>query len=95
MSHWPTSRNALCLFVVVASACSGQGHQNLWNKFVMWIESDSMYFKRRAKQDREAARKAVHPIARKAHVAMAERFNEISEAIAVREVAVWDCSRTE
>lgn len=48
----------------------------------MWMESDSVYFKRRARQEREAAYKAVHPVAREAHLAMAERFKSVSEAIA-------------
>lgn len=51
----------------------------------MWMESDSIYFERRARQERIAARKALHPNAREAHMAMAERLSEISEAIAASE----------
>lgn len=51
----------------------------------MWMESDSIYFERRARQEREAASKAVHPNAREAHLAMAARFREISDAIAASE----------
>jgi hypothetical protein len=51
----------------------------------MWMESDSIYFFRRARQEREAARRAVHPEARQAHLAMARRFDSLSEAIAARE----------
>lgn len=49
------------------------------------MESDSVYFFRRARQEREAARLAVHPDARQAHLAMARRFDKMSEAIAATE----------
>ena len=51
----------------------------------MWMESDSVYFFRRARQERDAARKAIHPDARQAHLAMALRFETLSEAIAAKE----------
>lgn len=51
----------------------------------MWMESDSMYFSRRARQERDAARKAVNPKARDAHLTMAQRFSKLSEAIAAGE----------
>lgn len=47
----------------------------------MWMECDALYFSRRARQERAAARRAPHPGARDAHLVMAERFEELSEAI--------------
>ena len=51
----------------------------------MWMESDSVYFGRRAQQEREAARHAAHPDAREAHLTLARRFDRLSEAIAATE----------
>ena len=47
----------------------------------MWMECDSLYFLRRARQEREAARAAPHPDARTAHLTMALRFEELAGAI--------------
>lgn len=47
----------------------------------MWMECDSFYFRRRAIQEREAATRAPHPDARRAHLAMARRFEELSGSI--------------
>lgn len=47
----------------------------------MWMECDTLYFQRRARQERAAATKAPHPNARKAHLTMAVRFEELSGAL--------------
>lgn len=57
----------------------------------MWMESDSVYFVRRARQEREAARHAIHPDARQAHLALAGRFEKLSEAIAATERQAGTC----
>lgn len=57
----------------------------------MWMESDSTYFFRRARQEHEAAKLAVHPEAREAHLAMARRFDSLSEAIAASEAQWGPC----
>ena len=46
------------------------------------MEGDFIYFSRRAQEEREAAMRAGHPTAREAHVAMAERYDELATAIA-------------
>ena len=51
-------------------------------------ESDFDYFRRRADYEREAARHAGHPDARKAHLDMAQRYEEISKAVAPARVVV-------
>ena len=45
------------------------------------MERDAVYFGRRAKQERAAAMKAPDPRARKAHRDMADRYNELSNAV--------------
>lgn len=45
------------------------------------MESDTNYFVRRAREERDAARKAEHPAARQSHIEMAERFEELTGAI--------------
>lgn len=47
----------------------------------MWMECDSLYFLRRARQERQAATAAPHPGARSAHLTMALRFEELAGAI--------------
>jgi hypothetical protein len=47
----------------------------------VWMECDTLYFRRRARQERQAAIRASHPGARDAHLQMADRFDELSEAI--------------
>lgn len=47
----------------------------------MWMECDTLYFRRRARQEREAATAAPHPDARNAHLTMALRFEELAGAI--------------
>lgn len=46
------------------------------------MEADFTYFRRRAHEEREAAMKATHPSARLAHRDMADRYDELSNAIA-------------
>ena len=48
------------------------------------MESDSIYFARRAGKERIAAMKAPHPSARRSHLDMAARYDELSGAIAKR-----------
>ena len=45
------------------------------------METDFAYFDRRAREEREAAMKAPHPEARKAHLEMAGRYDELASAI--------------
>lgn len=45
------------------------------------MESDSVYFGRRAQEERVAAMKAPHPVARQAHLELADRYHELSVAI--------------
>lgn len=45
------------------------------------MESDSAYFRRRASEERVAAMKAAHPEARQAHLEMADRYDQLAEAI--------------
>lgn len=47
----------------------------------MWMECDALYFARRAKQEREAAIGAHSSEVRDAHLQMARRFEELSDAI--------------
>ena len=49
------------------------------------MEFDDLYFSRRARQEREAARRATHPVAQRAHFVMAQRFDEVAGAIATSE----------
>lgn len=46
-----------------------------------FLESDHIYFSRRAHEEREAAMKAPHPAARNAHLGLAARYDELAEAI--------------
>ena len=47
----------------------------------MLMESDSMFFARRASDERAAAIRAKHPRARRAHLELAERHQDIADAI--------------
>jgi hypothetical protein len=49
------------------------------------MEGDQEYFSRRAQEEREAAMKASHPVARQSHLELAERYRELAEAIASHE----------
>jgi hypothetical protein len=51
------------------------------------MESDAIYFARRARDERVAAMAAVHPIARRAHLEMAERYDVLAGAIPARRMA--------
>lgn len=42
---------------------------------VMWMESHELYLSRRAREERRAAMKAIHPQVREAHLALAEQFD--------------------
>lgn len=52
------------------------------------MEGDAVYFRRRAREEREAAAKAPHPDARRAHLEMAERYEDIAAAIGSGEVLI-------
>jgi len=45
-------------------------------------ESDVEYFQRRAREERAAAKRAADVRAQQAHVELAERYEEVAEAIA-------------
>ena len=45
------------------------------------MESDFIYFSRRAQEEREAAMRNAHPSARRAHLEMATRYDELAVAI--------------
>lgn len=49
------------------------------------MEGDTVYFRRRASEERTAAMYTRHPRARKAHIDMAERYEDLVRAIAARE----------
>ena len=49
------------------------------------MEGDSVYFSRRANEERIAAMKASHPAARQAHLDLANRYDELSAAIGSHE----------
>lgn len=49
------------------------------------MESDTVYFARRASEERAAAMKASHVTARQAHLEMAQRYEELATAITARE----------
>lgn len=43
--------------------------------------TDAEYFRRRAGEEREAAMMAPHPMARRAHIELAGRYEELATAI--------------
>lgn len=45
------------------------------------MEADFNYFSRRAQEERIAAMKASNPAARRSHVEMAERYDELADSI--------------
>lgn len=45
------------------------------------MEGDAIYFTRRAGEERVAAIKAGHPNARRVHIDLAERYDELARAI--------------
>ena len=49
------------------------------------MESDVSYFTRRASDELRAALKALHPEARQRHLELAERYNDIANAISARQ----------
>lgn len=50
------------------------------------MKADHYYFGRRAKEEREAAMKAPHLRARRAHIELARRYAELADAIAEQEM---------
>ena len=52
------------------------------------METDLNYFRRRAHEEREAAMKAQHASARRAHRHMADRYDELSDVIAAHHSAL-------
>jgi hypothetical protein len=49
------------------------------------MESDVIYFSRRAGEERQAAMRAEHPGVRQAHLDMAQRYDDLVSAIATRD----------
>ena len=49
------------------------------------MEGDAAYFARRASDERTAAMKAAHPNARKSHLDMAERYDDLARSITARD----------
>jgi hypothetical protein len=49
------------------------------------VETDVIYFARRALEERLAAKTATHELARRSHLEMAERYEELASAITERE----------
>ena len=49
------------------------------------MNSDVEYFAGRASEERAAAAQATHPNARKAHLELADRYEDLATAIAARE----------
>jgi len=49
------------------------------------MESDTLYFSRRAHEEREAAIKAAHPSARQAHLDMAGRYDDLARAMSAHD----------
>ena len=48
------------------------------------MEGDSLYFGRRAAEERAAAMKAAHPGARQAHLELATRYDDLAAALAAK-----------
>lgn len=59
-----------------------------WAGEVGVMESDSVYFRKRALEEREAALNAPHDGARQAHLDMADRYDKLATAIASGEVVL-------
>jgi hypothetical protein len=51
------------------------------------MEGDAVYFRRRAQEERLAANRADHDTARRLHLELAGRYDELAAAIAPREAA--------
>ena len=51
------------------------------------MEGDAVYFRRRAQEERLAANRADHDTARRLHLQMAERYDELARAIGPGEPA--------
>lgn len=49
------------------------------------MEGDAAFCARRASEERAAAMKAAHPMARQAHMEMAQRYDDLAHSITARE----------
>lgn len=47
------------------------------------METDAVYFTRRAREEREAAMKAAHPQAREAHLQLSRRYDQVADVTKV------------
>ena len=52
------------------------------------MDGDAIYFNRRATEEREAAMRAPHPDARRAHIELAKRYQELAAAITTHALAL-------
>jgi hypothetical protein len=52
------------------------------------MEGDAVFLARRAHEERVAAMKAAHPLARRAHLEMAERYEELAKAITAQQTRI-------
>jgi hypothetical protein len=52
------------------------------------MEGDTIYFSRRAGEERTAAMKAAHPAARQAHLDLAGRYDDLAQSIAAQDRTV-------
>jgi hypothetical protein len=52
------------------------------------MEGDLVYFRRRALEERQAAMTAAHPVARRAHLELADRYDDLAFAIAAQQPAL-------
>lgn len=57
------------------------------------MEADAVYFARRASEERTAAKQAVHLKARRAHLELAERYQDLATAISARDRLLLDTAR--
>ena len=48
------------------------------------MEDDATYFSRRASEERTVAMKAAHPSARRAHLELAQRYDDLARSITAR-----------
>jgi hypothetical protein len=59
-----------------------------WAGEVELMETDAVYFRRRAREEREAALSAAHEGARQAHLDMARRYDRLAAGIGTGEVVL-------
>lgn len=53
------------------------------------MNGDANYFRQRALEEREAGMKAPHPMARRAHIELAERYDELAKAITAHALPLY------